>query len=194
MLGILTHSTIRRKILLLFVYHKEKEFYLSEVARRVGTSAGTAQRELNKLLAADFVIFKKKGNLSFYALNAGYSLLKEVETIIRKTYGIEVEIKNELGKIGGISLAFIFGSFARGNMKSDSDIDLFIVGRPEEDHVYRAVKAVEDRVGREINYHIAGEEEFNRKSRTRSFIRNIVEKPTMLLGTDDELEKLLAKA
>ncbi|MCJ7589472.1 MAG: winged helix-turn-helix domain-containing protein, partial [Candidatus Aminicenantes bacterium] len=88
MLGILTKSTIRRKIILLFVYNRERKFYLSEVARQVKTSAGTAQRELNKLLAADFLTFEKRGNLSFYKLNSRFSLLNEIEAIIRKTYGI----------------------------------------------------------------------------------------------------------
>ncbi len=52
MLTILTRSFIRRKIVLLFVYNQRKEYYLSEIARRVKTTPGTAQRELNKLLDA----------------------------------------------------------------------------------------------------------------------------------------------
>ena len=50
----------------MFVYNQRKEFYLSEIARQVKTSAGTTQRELNKLLAQDFISFKKKGvNFAF---------------------------------------------------------------------------------------------------------------------------------
>lgn len=191
MLGILTKSTIRRKIILLFVYNRERKYYLSEVARQVKTSAGTAQRELNKLLAADFLTFEKRGNLSFYKLNSRFSLLNEIEAIIRKTYGIEVELFKELGKVKGISFAFLFGSYAKGDMKSDSDIDLFVIGRPEEDDVYRAARTVEDTVGRVINYHIAEESEFTRKARTGSFIKNIVAKPLMVIGKEDELRKLL---
>ena len=37
---------------------------------------------------------------------------------------------------------------AKGRLRSDSDIDLYVVGRPDEDDVYRAVRAVEDTVGR----------------------------------------------
>jgi predicted nucleotidyltransferase len=191
MLGILTKSAIRRKIILLFVYNQRKEFYLSEIARLVKTTPGTARRELNKLLAMDLLVFMKKGNLSLYKLNARYALLKEIEAIVRKTFGAEVELKAGLGKIKGVSFAFFFGSYAKGSMKSDSDIDLFIVGDPVEDEVYRAVQRVEDLVGREINYHIAGEAEFVQKSKTRSFMKDILAGPLMILGNEDELRQLL---
>jgi predicted nucleotidyltransferase len=155
MLNFLTKSAIRRKILLLFVYNKEKEFFLSEIARQVKTSAGTAQRELNRLRAIDFITFKKKGNLNLYRLNPAFPLLEEIEAIVRKTAGIEVELKNALQRVGDISFAFIFGSYAEGGMRSGSDIDLFLIGRPDEDEIYRAVTEVEDtgQQGDPLSYH-----------------------------------------
>jgi predicted nucleotidyltransferase len=189
-LDLLTKSSIRRKIILLFVYNQEKDFYLSEIARIVRTSAGTAQRELNRLKAMGFISFKKRGNLSLYRLNPGFSLLEEIEGIIRKTFGIEVELRNALRGLKDISFAFIFGSYAAGGLKSGSDIDLYIVGRPDEDDVYRAIQTVENKVGREINYHIASEDELTRKARTKSFMKNALAKPLMLLGSEDDLRKL----
>jgi predicted nucleotidyltransferase/predicted transcriptional regulator with HTH domain len=191
MLAIIGRSEIRKKIILLFVYNQRKEFYLSEIARRVNTSAGTAQRELNRLLSLDFITFSKRGNLNFYKLNEAYSLLREIEAVVRKTIGIEVELGNGLSKVKGIRFAFLFGSYAKGDLRSDSDIDLFIVGTPDEDDVYRAVQKVEDSVGREINYHLADEKEFIEKSKTSSFYREILTKPLMLVGKEDELRELI---
>jgi predicted nucleotidyltransferase len=189
-LNLLTKSGIRRKIILLFVYNQDREFYLSEIARQVKTSAGTAQRELNRLRRMDFVSFKKRGNLSLYRLNRAFSLLAEIEAIIRKTVGIEVRLGEELRKVKGVSFAFIFGSYAKGRLRSDSDIDLYVVGRPDEDDVYRAVRSVEDTVGREINYHIASEDEFARKARTDSFVKDVIAEMAMVLGEEDGLRKL----
>jgi len=189
-LNLLSKSRIRRKIILLFVYNQEKEFYLSEIARQVKTSAGTAQRELNRLRRMDFISFKKRGNLSLYRLNRAFSLLAEIEAIIRKTVGIEVMLGDELRKVKGVSFAFIFGSYAKGRLRSDSDIDLYVVGRPDEDDVYRAVRSVEDTVGREINYHIASEDEFARKARTDSFVKDVIVNPVMVLGEADGLREL----
>jgi predicted nucleotidyltransferase len=190
MLNLLTKSGIRRKIILLFVYNQDREFYLSEIARQVKTSAGTAQRELNRLRRMDFVSFKKRGNLSLYRLNRAFSLLAEIEAIIRKTVGIEVRLGEELRKVKGVSFAFIFGSYAKGRLRSDSDIDLYVVGRPDEDDVYRAVRSVEDTVGREINYHIASEDAFARKARTDSFVKDVIAETVMVLGEEDGLRKL----
>ena len=190
MLNLLTKSGIRRKIILLFVYNQDREFYLSEIARQVKTSAGTAQRELNRLRRMDFVSFMKRGNLSLYRLNRAFSLLAEIEAIIRKTVGIEVRLGEELRKVKGVSFAFIFGSYAKGRLRSDSDIDLYVVGRPDEDDVYRAVRSVEDTVGREINYYIASEDEFARKARTDSFVKDVIAEMAMVLGEEDGLRKL----
>lgn len=194
MLEILGKSKIRKKIILLFVYSQRKEFYLSEIARRVKTSAGTAQRELNKLLAQDFITFRKRGNLNIYRLNESFALLHEIESIVRKTFGIEVELRVELGKVRGVSFAFLFGSYVKGGIKSDSDIDLFIIGAPKEDDVFNAIRKVEDSVGREINYHLADEAEFSGKSKESSFYREILERPLMLVGKENELKKIIRKA
>ena len=194
MLDLLGKSRIRKKIILSFVYNQGKEFYLSEIARRARTSAGTAQRELNRLLAQDFITFRKKGNLNIYSLNETYSLLNEIEAIVRKTFGIEVELGKELRKVRGVLFAFLYGSYAKGSIKSDSDIDLFIIGNPDEDDGYNAVRKVEDSVGREINYHLADEAEFAEKSQRNSFYREILDRPLMLAGKEDELRQIIGKA
>lgn len=176
---------------MLFVYNKQKEYYLSEVARQMKTSAGTAQRELNKLRATGFLTSVKKGSLRIYRLDEGYPLLKEIENIVHKTIGIEIELKKALAGIPGIRWAFTFGSHARGAMKADSDIDLFVIGDMGEDDIYDAVRKVEEIVGREINYHLSDETEFAKRSKEGSFYREISAGPLMLIGREDELRQLI---
>ena len=191
MLELLGKSRIRQKIILMFVYNRGKEFYLSEIARMVKTSAGTAQRELNRLMSQDLITFRKRGNLNIYRLNEHYSLLDEIESIVRKTIGIEVQLGNELSKLKGIRFAFVFGSYAKGGFRSDSDIDLFLIGSPDEDDVFKVVQNVEVSVGREINYRLDDESGFAEKAKTSSFYREILESPLMLLGKENELKELI---
>lgn len=191
MLNLFTKSKIRKNIILLFLYNQNREFYLSEIAKIVGTSAGTAQRELNKLLENDFIIFKKKANLSIYALNTRYSLLEEVESIVKKTMGIEVELTKELKKLKNISYAFLFGSYVNGGFKSDSDIDLFVIGEVNDDQLYQAVHKVEDTIGREINYHIATQSEFSQKKKSNYFYNEIIKSYSLLVGNEREFKKLI---
>ena len=191
MIDFITRSKIRQKIILLFLYNQKREFYLSEIAKMVGTSAGTAQRELNKLLRNDFINFKKKANLSIYSLNKRYSLLREVEAIVRKTFGIEVQLKNKLSKFKNIKYVFIFGSYVKGGFKSDSDIDLFLIGDTDEDEIMDAVQKLEQIIGREINYHFISKREFLSRAKKRFFYRDIIKDYIWLLGNEDEFKKLI---
>jgi hypothetical protein len=50
---------------------------------------------------------------------------------------------------------------------------------------------VEDSAGHEINYHLADEAEFIEKSKSRSFYREILARPLMLIGVENELRKLV---
>lgn len=190
MLEILTKSKIRQRIILLYIYNQNREFYLSEIAKAVGTSVGTAQRELNKLSSIDLLRFKKRAGLNIYTLNKNYSLLNELESIIKKTLGIEVELKNELGKIGGIAFAFLFGSYVKGGFKSDSDIDLFIIDG-KEDQIFKVIQKIEKIVSREINPHFASKEEFIKKAKTSSFHKDIIKNHILLIGDENEFRKLI---
>jgi predicted nucleotidyltransferase/DNA-binding transcriptional ArsR family regulator len=189
----LTRSKIKRKIILLFLCNQKREFYLSEIAKIVGTSPGTAQRELNRLLASDFISFKKKANLSIYSLNKRYALLKEVEAIVNKTFGIEVQLKNDLGVIDNIEYAFIFGSFVKGKFRSESDIDLFIIGDVEEDQILKTIENIENSIDREINYHFADKDDFLSKTKDNYFYREILHDYLLLIGNKDEFKKLIEK-
>lgn len=191
MLEIITKSKIRRKLILLFLYNQNKEFYLSEIARQVGTSPGTTQRELNRLLENDFIIFKKKANLNMYRLNLEYALLREIESIVKKTIGIETELKKALSRIAKIRYAFLFGSYVKGGFKSDSDIDLFIIGDPVEDRVFEIVQGVEQIVGKEINYHISSLKEFAFKLKQEFFYKDMIKNVVLLIGDKSEFRAQL---
>ena len=185
MIDILSGSKIRKNIILLFLYNREKRFGLSEVAARVSTSAGTAQRELNRLLDADLLSYSKKSGRGLYFLNKQYLYLREIASIARKSAGAETEIKAALERIKGIKYAFIFGSYAKGGLRSGSDIDLFIVGRVDEKRVFEAVQKAEKAVGRQVNYHIAKEAEFFRKASEEYFYKDILKKYILLKGDKD---------
>jgi len=190
MIDLLTKSKIRQRIILLFIYNQGKEFYLSEIAKEIHSSPGTTQRELERLLRNDFLLFRKKANLSLYMLNKQYSLLEEVESIVKKTIGIEFMLKNRLVQIENIEFAFLYGSFVKGGMKSDSDIDLFVIGRVKEDPIFKAVEEVEKIIGREINYHLSGKEEFLKRKSQNYFLKDILTHTTLLVGDTNEFRKL----
>jgi predicted nucleotidyltransferase len=194
MLDLLTKSKFRKKIIILFIYNQNKEYYLSEIAKFIKTSPGTTQRELNRLLKINLITMRKSGGLNVYKLNKKFNLLKEIESIVKKTIGIEIELTNLLNEIENITFSFIFGSYAKGGLKSDSDIDIFIIGKPWEDEVFEAIKKVEDLIKREINFHICSEKEFKKNLNNNYFYEDIVKDHILIKGNKDEFRKFIERA
>jgi len=189
MLDLLIQSKIRQKIIRLFLWNPKREFNLSEIASAVQTTPGTAKRELQKLLEIDLVYFKKKGNLSIFTLNSGNYFLKEIRGIMKKTFGIEDDIKQALVEIEGIIFAFLFGAYVKRHFKTKSDIDLYIIGEVAKDKILSAISPIKKFIGREINYHIASRKEFLAKKNEES-IKNILRCSLLILGEEKEFQEL----
>ena len=128
MLDLITKSKVRQKILRLIFANPAKEFYLTEIAKKIGASIGNCQRESTKLVKTGILNSQKRNNLLFYSINKKNPLLKDLRGIINKTIGIEEELKKMIEKIPNVKFAFIFGSYAKNRLSADSDIDLFIWG------------------------------------------------------------------
>jgi predicted nucleotidyltransferase len=92
---------------------------------------------------------------------------EELKWLFLKTVGAPAEIKEALKGIEGIETAFIYGSLAKGEEISGSDIDLLIVGNIDEDKLVESLPSLERRLGRGINYSVYGLEELGKKKRRR---------------------------
>jgi len=194
MLDLISKSKIRQRIILLFINNKGKEYYINQIAKIVGTSAGTTQRELNRLLKSSLITYERKGNLSLFKLNEKNPLLKEIESIVNKTIGLEIILKNEVKKLRGIEYAFIFGSYAKGNFKAESDIDVYIIGDINSDEAHAMIRHAEKLTQKEINPHISSLSEFTKKLRRLYFIKDIIIKYSLIAGDKDEFAKIIKRA
>jgi len=190
MLDLITKSEVRKKILLLLIYNHQESFYLSQIARFSGVSAGNAKQELLKIKKNGFLLEEKKGNSLYFKINTKNPLFKELKNIVDKTIGIRRMLEQNLRKIEGIEFAFLFGSYVNEDFGPDSDIDLYVVGSVDEDEIYKEVSQVEDVVNREINYHLSSKEEFQEKLKKNFFYKQILENFILLIGEEDEFKKI----
>jgi predicted nucleotidyltransferase len=187
----LKKSNLRSKLLLLFFNHPEKRLYLREIARLIGEDPTNLSRELKKFEKEGIFLHEKKGNLKFFSLNKRFPLLKELRIIVNKTIGTESELSKAISRIKGINTAFIYGSYAKGNDTGESDIDLFIVGRIDTELLLEKINHLEKKIGREINYRIFSEKEYNKAiNEKNSFIINILKnKRIYLTGNEEQIGK-----
>ncbi|HLA26173.1 MAG TPA: nucleotidyltransferase domain-containing protein [Patescibacteria group bacterium] len=191
MLNFITKSKIRQKILLLFLYHPERAYYINETAKIIKTSSGTAQRELEKLADSGFLKKEKNANLTYFRINPENPLLDDIKSITEKTIGLEQLLKDELGKLEQVKFAFLFGSYIKGDFKPDSDIDLYAIGDINENEFYKTIKTVEAKIMREVNYHLSSLEEFRKNLEKSFFHREILKNYQLLIGNENEFRKFI---
>ncbi len=185
----ITKSKIRQDLLTLFFTNQSQKYYLRELQRILGYSAGSIRRELLKYQKDNLFNTQKVGNLLYYSLNTKHPLFKELKSIISKTIGIEGGLRKALLSIEGIKIAFIYGSFASKHEKVTSDIDIMIIGNPDTSVLNEKVAELERRLKREINISIYSPEEYERKKLLKSgFTIDVINNPKiMLVGKGDDL-------
>lgn len=182
-------SKIRQDILRLYFSNTGRKYYLREMERLLGYSAGNIRRELLRLQRDNLFKTQRVGNLLFYLLNQNHSLFKELKGIVFKTIGLEANLKASLSSLKNIKLAFIFGSFASQNEKETSDIDVLIIGKPNMSLLNEKVLNLEQKLKREINISVYTPSEYQARKKTEGgFIMEVLRNPKiMLIGSEDGL-------
>jgi predicted nucleotidyltransferase len=185
----LTKSRIRRDLLTLFFTNPSQRYYLRELERLLGCSAGNIRRELLKFHQDDLVTTHRVGNLLYYAVNTTHPLFKELTSIVTKTVGVEGILKTALSTIDDIVIAFLYGSFAAKKETGSSDIDLMIIGSPNASALHETLARIEHKLQREINPTIYSLGEYRAKKRAkRGFITELLRRPRIMLrGSENDL-------
>lgn len=172
--AIFGRSAIRRRILGLLILDPDRRLHLRAIARQVGTSAGTAARELGRLEAAGIVTRHLVGNQVEFRANLNSPLARPVAEIVRQTMGAHVILRAMLSDVAGLESARIFGSYAAGRPTPASDIDLLIVGSPDRDVLTERLEAASRQLKRPVNEVVYTADELaTRRSRGDAFVRSI---------------------
>ena len=184
-------SKIRAELFRLLFGVNDKALYMREIERRSGFAIGTIQGELKKLSNLDLVLKKVDGNRTYYRANKNHPLFDDIHNLTLKTTGLVDVLKNALGT-KKIKLAFVFGSFARGEENAESDIDLMVIGNLGLRDVTRLLSDTEGKILREINPHVYSENEFIKKNKKQDrFVSQLIEgSKIFIIGSEDELKTM----
>ena len=184
-------SKVRAEIFRILFGTEVQEYHLREIQRRAKLAIGTVQQEATKLVKLELIIKQRDGNRTYYKANKEHPLYQEIHNLVLKTTGLAELLRKSLS-IETIKFAFVFGSFAAGTEKSESDIDIFIIGEISLRTVSKVLKEPVLRIGREINPHIMTSKEFiTRKKDQEHFVKNVIESPKiMIIGTENEFARL----
>ena len=174
-------------ILAILSENPQKEYYLHELGRLVGKKPGVFQIGINSLEKHGWVTSRKQGTLRLFKINEQHPLYKEIKSFVRKTVGVEAQLKEVLVSIEGIEKALIYGSYAKDSMRPDSDVDVLVVVNKTqaEDNLVSGLSRVEKAIGREINYKLYTEKDFKQKRKDKDpFLTEVLtDKYILLKGT-----------
>ena len=185
-------SNIRAEIFRNLFGVEKQSLHLREIERRTGFAVGTVQQEIKKLLRLDIITRIKNGNRSYYKANTNHPLYPEIRNLVLKTNGLADLLKQALSAELKIKIAFVFGSFARKEEKTASDIDLMIIGDIGLRKLTGLLMDVSEKLGREINPYRLTESEFIKRKREKDhFLQEVLASPKIFItGTEDELEAM----
>lgn len=192
MLEDLIISRVRVKLLRLFLDNPGKIFHVREMVRQTKEEINAVRRELAHLEKCGLFSKEPRANRLYYSFRKDYPLYPNLLELIVKTGGLGGDILKHRIKLGKIKFAMFSRSFAQGKTSSSEDVDLLVVGNIVLPELAVLVRTEEARRGRELNYTVMSEEEFDfRKRQHDSFLSGILAKPRiMLIGDEESLLKI----
>lgn len=178
---VLLKTKLRRSLLGYAFTHPEVNYYVRELASYIHEDPGNLSRELRKLEDEGLYKSVTRGRLKLYSLNKAYPLFNELKAIVSKTEGVEAELKWLIEVDKGISLAFIYGSYAKNKEKASSDIDLVVVGDFDRRAFTEMVRRLEGKIDREVNFNSYTADEFKTERKKRGGFLNLVLKDKVII-------------
>jgi predicted nucleotidyltransferase len=188
--------TIRAGVLSATLLQPEHWWFMTELARHLNTAPSSLQRELESLVSVGLLLRRQDGRRTYFKANADSPLFRDLHGLLDKTSGIVPTLKSALTRFDDrIELAFLYGSVARGEEHSASDVDLAIVGTLKQIDLLPALRKLEARFGREVNVTLFSPEEFRRKLAAEDhFLHSVLKGKTIpLKGTLNELEETASR-
>ena len=193
MLQKLFSSRVRVEILSVFLMNPERELYVREVERLTGEDYKNVSMELRNLEEIGLLSSRNEGNLKYFSLNKEFVIYEELKSIFMKTKGAVGIIREAVSTKRHIDYAFIYGSFATGEERAESDIDVMVIGEISIEEVLRLIRGPEEKLSREINVSLYDLQEMRKRVKDRNpFIMEVlVGSKIMLVGDEDELRRVI---
>lgn len=170
----------------------ERRWHLSELARHLRRSPSSLQRSLPALVRAGILVRRSSGNRAQYQADPRCPFATELRDLMTKTAGLVDVLRETLEPMRNrIELAFVYGSVARGEERSTSDVDLAVVGEVGLFELSGPLDRAEERIGRPIHAKVYTPREFEKKlvSGNHFLAAVIAGVKVMVIGGEEELER-----
>jgi predicted nucleotidyltransferase len=167
-------SKLRRELLTHFYMNRKARVYVRQLAGILGVDPTNLSRELARLEREGLLRSDVEGRQRYFSINPDYPYLKPFFAMLQGSIGIQPTLRSALELVTGIQSASIYGSFAKDEADASSDIDLLVVGEPDQARLAEAIRRAEKVLQREINYTLMRPRELKQKLKNHdAFITDI---------------------
>ncbi|MEO8008462.1 MAG: nucleotidyltransferase domain-containing protein [Betaproteobacteria bacterium] len=183
----------QQAVLALLFGQLDRSFYLRQISVIAGTGASQVQKELDNLTRAGLILREPRGNQVWFQANPRSPIFLELKSLVAKTFGIADVVRETLAPFARkIRIAFIFGSVARAEHDSSSDVDVLVVGQFAPSKLAPAQVRLNEVLGRRVSFVVYDEAGFQKHIAQRDpFLGNVLTQPRIwLVGTDANLANL----
>lgn len=178
-------SPAMARLLLHFVTHPDDAVHIRELRRLTGLGMASLQAELGRLVRLEMLSTARDRNRVIYRMEYG-PRWRAFRSVLAATAAPVELMRAAFAGVGGVDAAFIFGSQARGDMREDSDIDLFIIGHDDvHSAVSQSLTEIELLLGREIDVILYTSARIRaRISKPSEFVRRVMREPKLWVAGD----------
>ena len=130
----------------------QRRWYMRELAMHLRLTPSSLQRELASLAQGGILLQKREGKHVYFQASVDSPIFQELQGLILKTLGLADVIREALRPLADrIQWAFIYGSVARSEEHSASDVDVMIIGQVGLADVSSPLRKAERRLNRAVN-------------------------------------------
>ena len=139
---------MRIRILMRLFLNPNQHAYLRGLADEFGASTSQVGEELQHLSEAGLLNSQKKGRQINYQANQKHPLFPELQSMVKKTLGMDQILESILERLGNLEKAYLVGDYAQG--KDTGLIDLLLIGDIDQKNLEDLIKKTEKYIGRKI--------------------------------------------
>ncbi len=182
-------SRVRVGVMELFFSQPNEMFFVREITRQIHEEINAVRRELDRMVEAGILKNEERGNRLYYYLNKNYTFFPELLRMVKKSTGLGQKLAKLKKKLGTIKFIMFSGKFVNVDQSKRSDVDILIVGEVVLPELEALIKEEQEKLGREINYTVLPEDEFEfRKQRRDPFLMEVLYGTrVMVIGNEEEL-------
>jgi predicted nucleotidyltransferase len=169
-------SEMQLALLGLLLLQPERAWTQREITAALAAPAASVHRELSRAAAAGLIARDATQRPHRYRAKQDSPAYAPMRQLLELTVGVPERLREEFARVAGVRTATIHGSWARGDLRFDSDLDLLVVGDDVAQGAQEAARRAGRAIGREVDITVVPPDELRMQvARGHPYFRGIID-------------------